>query len=149
MRSYEHTLTIDASPLVVWALTADVERWPSMFPTVTSAERLDDGPLRVGSKARLKQPGQPHRVWTVTEFVPDRRFVWTTGAKGFTMVATHTLTRHARTETDLEGTVNTLRIEVHGPLAIAIAALAGRRIRRLLTIENQGLRDAAMANNRR
>ena len=74
MRSYEHSIDIDATPAIVWAHTIDVESWPQTFPTVTTVERLDDGPLRVSSRARIKQPGQPHRVWTVTEIEAQHRF---------------------------------------------------------------------------
>jgi len=34
---------------------------------MTSVERLDDGPITLGSRARVKQPGQRPAVWTVTE----------------------------------------------------------------------------------
>ena len=111
MRSYEHRIDIDASPAIVWARTIDVASWPQMFPTVTSVERLDDGPLRVGSRARIKQPGQPHRVWTVTEIEPEHRFVWTTQATGFAMSGKHVLT-----PTTVGGTVNHLTIDLDGPL---------------------------------
>jgi uncharacterized membrane protein len=53
------TIRIDARADVVWAVTVDVERWPEWSPTVTSVTRLDDGPLRRGSVARLEQPLQP------------------------------------------------------------------------------------------
>ena len=141
MRSYEHRIDIDASPAIVWAQTIDVESWPQMFPTVTSVERLDDGPLRVGSRARIKQPGQPHRVWTVATIEPEHRFVWTTQANGFAMMGAHVLT-----PTTVGGTVNHLMIDVDGPLARLVAALAGRKLRKTLAIENEGFRTAARAS---
>lgn len=140
MRSYEHTMNIEASPTAVWARTVDVESWPSIFPTVTTVSRLDDGPFRINSQARIKQPGQPQRIWTVTELEPDRRFVWTARAKGFAMTATHTVT-----PTDTKGTTNSLRLDLNGPLAVIIAAFYGRKLREILAIENQGFRAAAMS----
>ena len=138
MRSYEHSIDIDATPAIVWAHTIDVESWPQTFPTVTTVERLDDGPLRVSSRARIKQPGQPHRVWTVTEIEPEHRFVWTTRARGFAMTGTHVLT-----PTTTAGTTNHLRIDIDGSLAGLVAALAGRKLRATLAIENAGFRRAA------
>src|SRR5215213_5897034 len=74
----EHRLEIDTPASVVWDLTVDVERWPETTPTMTSVERLDDGPLGVGSQARIKQPAQRPTVWTVTRFEPGRHFAWAT-----------------------------------------------------------------------
>ena len=62
----ENVMHIGAPVEVVWALTEDVEAWPDVTPTMTSVERLEDGPLAVGSQASIKRPGQGARVWTVT-----------------------------------------------------------------------------------
>ena len=62
---------------------------PYSAPTVTTVERLDQGLLRVGSQAYIKQPGQRRAVWTVDALEPDRRFVWSTTTSGTRMVATH------------------------------------------------------------
>ena len=37
-------------------MLSDVERWSEWTSTVTPAKRLDDGPLGVGSQARIEQP---------------------------------------------------------------------------------------------
>lgn len=138
MRSFEHEQHIDAPPATVWALTIDVEAWPALFPTITRVERLDHEPMRVGSQARIRQPAQPERLWTVTELLEGRRFVWSTQARGFTMTGVHIV------EPDpTGGTVNRLRLEVDGPLALLVAALAGRKLRQTLAIENAGFASAA------
>jgi len=137
MRTFEHNIDIAASTADVWALTIDVESWPSLFPTVTAVERLDGGPIKVGSRARIKQPGQPARVWTVTEVAAEQRFVWTARAAGFTMTGVHTMTPTAD-----GGTTNKLTLELDGPLAGLIAALAGRKLRQTLATENDGFRRA-------
>ena len=72
----EHTIDIAAPAERVWALTVDVESWPELSPTMTAVERLDGGPLRVGSTARVKQPGQRAKVWTVTAVQPGRPVPW-------------------------------------------------------------------------
>ncbi len=138
MKTVEHSIAIDAPPASVWALTVDVETWPSLFPTVTRIERLDSGPMRAGSQARIKQPGQPNRVWTVTEVTPNQRFVWATTAKGFAMRAEHILT-----PTTSGGTTNLLRLELTGPLAGLVGVIGGRTLRKTLATENEGFRAAA------
>ena len=79
---WTHSEHIDASPEAVWALATAVTDWPAYMPTVRSVERLDDGPLRLGASARIKQPGQPRAVWTVTRFEPGRTFTWESPAVG-------------------------------------------------------------------
>ena len=75
---FENTIEIDAPADRVWALTTDVESWPAITPTMTKVERLDNGPFHATSTARVKQPGQRAKVWTVTAFDPDHSFTWET-----------------------------------------------------------------------
>ncbi|MGZ5404553.1 MAG: SRPBCC family protein [Nocardioides sp.] len=65
MLGLQHTVTIAATPERVWGLIIDVERWPERIPTVITVERLDAGPLDVGSRTRLQHPRLPTVVWTV------------------------------------------------------------------------------------
>jgi uncharacterized membrane protein len=133
----ENSIEIAAPVSRVWDLTIDVESWPEHTPTVTSVELLDDGPLAVGSSARIKQPAQRAKRWTVTAFEPQRRFAWATRTLGTTMTGSHLL---AESPT---GTTNTLVIDIQGPLARVLAALAGPSIRKAISTENLGFKAAA------
>jgi len=134
-----HELVIDAPVEQVWALTVDVESWPTMTSTMTSVERLDDGPLRVGSTARIKQPGQPARVWTVTALEPNEVFAWETKAFGMRMVGGH------RLESVANGCRNVLSVEMSGALSGVVQALLGRQFRKTIVTENEGFRRVAQA----
>jgi carbon monoxide dehydrogenase subunit G len=138
----EDTIEIAAPPDEVWRLTVDIEALPSMTPTMTRVERLEPGPMTVGSRARIKQPAQRSRVWTVTEFDEPRRFIWSTQAMGMTMTGIHQLKATER------GTSNTLALELEGRLAPVLGPLVSRSIRRALAQENQGLRRAAEHRDR-
>lgn len=127
-------IRIEAPPDVVWAVTTDVKRWPDWTPTVTAAERLDAGPLRPGSAARLAQPGQPEAVWTVTELVVGERFAWTSRRPGLRLTGTHAL------RPDGDGTLNELRLDAAGPLAVLGWPLLRPLVARALRDENRGLK---------
>lgn len=133
----ENTQHIDAAIDVVWALTEDVERWPDTTPTMTSVERLDEGPLAVGSQARIKQPGQRARVWTVTRFEQGRLFAWSTSALGTHMEGSHHLSE------DGTGCVNRLELEITGGTAGLVGRLFGRQLLKAITTENEGFKQAA------
>ena len=133
----ETSLHIDAPIERVWDLTLDVESWPRLTPTVSSVERLESGPFVVGSRARIKQPAQTAKVWTVTELDPHRRFAWTTPAFGGTMTGAHDLAR------DGSGTANKLTIDLDGPFAGLVGLLFGRTIRKAIRTENEGFKAAA------
>ena len=75
----------------VWSTLIDVERWPESTTSMISVERLDDGPFRSGSSARIKQPKLPSMIWTVTDLQPQHAFAWTTSSPGATTIAGHVL----------------------------------------------------------
>ncbi|MEU8972758.1 SRPBCC family protein [Streptomyces monashensis] len=55
------TQTFIHAPLrTIWKLQTDVARWPSWQPSVTTAQRLDHGPLRSGSAFRWTTPVPPN-----------------------------------------------------------------------------------------
>ena len=128
-----------AAPETVWRLFTDVERWPELNENVTEVRRLDDGPLRVGSQAQIRQPGMPLARWRVTELDPGRSFTWETALTGLTAVGGHVV------EPGAAGSVITITLGWRGPLAAVVAALMGRRARRSITLELESFRRAAEA----
>ena len=123
----------------VWALTVDIERWPELTPTITSVERLDDGPLQVGSTARLVQPGQRPATWTVTRLEAPHAFEWSTTVLGVTMTGTHHLAAEGG------GCRNVLGLELEGRGSGLLGRLVGRRIQSAIETENRGFQRAAEA----
>lgn len=133
---------IDAPADHVWALTVDVEAWPRITPTMTSVERLDDGPLRVGSSARVVQPKQRPTVWTVTRLDAPHRFEWQAKVLTVTMTGTH------RIDADADGCRNRLGLELSGFGSGLMARLLGGTLRQAIETENQGFKQTAESAHR-
>lgn len=134
---WQHSLTIKAPAAKVWDLTIDVSNLPSLTPTMQQVERLDDGPLAVGSRTRIKQPMQAPAVWTVTRIDPGRTFVWQTKRLWLTMSGVHELE-------DLGAECrNTLSVELTGPGSRLLGLLVGATVRKAIGTENAGFKSAA------
>lgn len=115
--------TIAAPPDAVWALLVDVESWPRWEPTVGLAW-LDDGlsVIRSGSTGKVQAPLGPALPFSITEFVPGRRWAW--------RVAGVPATSH-EVEPVGAGTRVTFRVPLWAPGYVAVCALALRRLERL------------------
>jgi uncharacterized protein YndB with AHSA1/START domain len=140
-RLFTTTRHIDAPTEPVWEVLSDVAGWPDWLPTVDSVERLDDGPLRVGSRAEVRQPRLPKAVWEVTEVVPGRSFTWEATGPGMRTIGRHEVVP------DATGSTVTLGIEQTGPMG-AVAALLWRRLtQRYIELEAASL-DARVTGTR-
>ncbi len=133
----EDRIDISAPSAVVWDLTTDVETWPTFSPTMTKVERLDTGPLALGSEARVKQPGQRAAVWTVTALEPGRSFTWTTRALGIGFAGTHEVVPVGA------GCTNVLVLELTGRAAPVLGRVLGPVLRRAIRQENAGFKTRA------
>src|SRR3954447_645733 len=85
------SIAIDAPIDVVWSVFTDVERWPTWASSFTSVE-LIDGPMRLGAKARIRQPRLPTVVWQVTQWERGRSWTWAATGPAARTEATHVLT---------------------------------------------------------
>src|SRR5262245_52786882 len=127
------SIAIDAPIEVVWSVFTDVERWPTWASSFTSVE-LIDGPMRLGAKARIRQPRLPTVVWEVTKWEPGRSWTWTTQSPRARTEASDVLTRSG------QGTVAEQSIVSSGRIGW-LAALTWRSLtRRYLAIEAAGLK---------
>jgi uncharacterized membrane protein len=133
---YQVTVDIEAPADAVWAVLADVRRWPEWNSAVRRVRPLDAGAFDLGSRVRISQPRLPPAVWRVTSFTPGRSFAWTSRVPGITSVADHHITPGPRGRS---ATV-TLTLLQDGPLAGLLAALTGRRSRRYVDTEALGLK---------
>ena len=132
---FEASVDVAASAAAVYDTYADVERWPSWTASVTSVERLDQGPLRIGSKARIRQPKLPVAVWQVTSVVPGREFTWQVLKPGVLTTGTHRVTPL----TDDSCRVTAI-LEQHGPIGFLVGLSTRRLTRRYLRTEVDGLK---------
>ena len=139
---YEFSIDIDAPPQRVWAVMADVARWPEWTQSVTRAELVSPAPLGVGSKVRIKQPRLPAAVWTVTDFEPDGGFTWRAVVPGLTSDGVHRITPRPE-----GGSTVTLTLDQRGPLAPLLRLLTAKLTRRYIDFERRGLKARSDASD--
>ena len=133
------SIVISAVRERVWQVITDVESWPQWTTSMTTVKRLDDGPLRVGSRARIKQPGLPNLVWQVTDISDGDEFTWVTRTAGVDA------TGHHRLDETPDGVRLTLSLTWTGIFAGVVAAMAGRQTRKYLALETAGAKARAEA----
>lgn len=127
-------IDIAAPPEVVWTVMQDGERWPEWTASVTSVKRLDTGPLRIGSRALIRQPRFPPAVWTVTTHEPGHRFVWRSGMPGMWVYGDHSVERRGN------GSRARLRLSYEGLLARLMGRMTRGITNRYLDMEAAGLK---------
>ena len=135
------SIEVDAPIERVWEVMVDVERWSEWTPTVTSVQRLDDGPLEVGSRARIEQPKIPPTEYEVTEVNPGRSFTWVARGPGV-----RTTARHVIEELPGGRTQVTLAVEQGGPVGAVIGRFYRGLTERYIANEAEGLK--ARSENR-
>jgi carbon monoxide dehydrogenase subunit G len=118
-----------ATPDRLWSLASDVERWGDRLPTVESVRPLGTGPIGVGSKFEVRQPGLPKAVWEVTDWQPGRSFTWVSSSPGIRSTARHTV------QDEGDGSRLDLSLEWSGPLARVLELLIGRKARGMVETE--------------
>ena len=111
-----------ATPDRLWSLASDVERWGDRLPTVNAVRPLGSGPIGVGSKFEVRQPGLPKAVWEVTDWQQQgRSFTWVSASPGVRSTAVHAVHDDGG-ESRLD-----LSLEWSGPLGRVLELLIGRK----------------------
>jgi uncharacterized membrane protein len=127
------SVTIDAPIDIVWSVFTDVERWPTWASSFTSVD-LIDGPMRLGAKARIRQPRLPTVVWEVTTWEPGRSWTWAATGPGARTEASHVLTSSGNSTLAEQSIVSC------GPIGRLMAFVWRSLTRRYLAIEAAGLK---------
>lgn len=134
MRDFAANVEIAAAPARVWAVMRDVERWHEWTASIREIRRLDDGPFRVGSRWRIRQPRLLPGTWTVTELEEGRGFTWVTRGPGAVVTARHSI------EAAPGGSLVRLSLRFEGWLGGVLGAVGGRLTRRYIALEAEGLK---------
>jgi len=122
-----------------WTLDCgDIERWPERITTYQEVRRLDDGDLRVGSRAHVKQKGLAAGDWTVTELEEGRVFAWQSRQPGVRITGRHVVSAEPG-----GGSRLTLQLEITGWLSGVVDALVGRKSRAYVDVECARLAEVA------
>ena len=131
---FSRIVDIDAPTDLVWRVVSDGERWPEWTPTVTSIRRLDQGPVAIGSRVRIRQPRLPPATWRITELEEGRSFTWVTRSPGVSVTARHWV------EARGNGSRATLSLRFTGLLGPLVGRLTRGLNERYLALEALGLK---------
>ena len=131
---FDISVDITAPPHVVWSVMSDVERWHEWTSSVRSIRILDEGPLKVGSRALIRQPRFPPAVWAVTEIEHGRSFTWKSGAPGMRVYGRHSVAPVPG------GSRANLHLHYEGALGWLLARLTRDITNRYLGFEAAGLK---------
>jgi len=130
---FEITVDVAAPPDVVWSVMSDAERWHEWTPSVRSI-RILDKPLRIGSRALIRQPRFPPALWKVTALEPGRSFTWKSGVPGMWVYARHSVAPAQG------GSRAHLHLHYEGALGALLARMTRDITNRYLGLEAAGLK---------
>jgi uncharacterized membrane protein len=150
---FQISVEVAAPADVVWSVMSDVERWHEWTPSVRGVRLLDPTPLRVGSRAMIRQPKFPPAMWQVVSLDPGSGFVWKSGLPGMWVYAYHSVESIAspgsggRTGSATGGATGsnvrtraTLRLHFAGPVSRLLGRLTANINDRYLAMEAAGLK---------
>lgn len=136
---HQQTFEIAAAPDAVWAIMADLERYPEWAPTFERVEFPGGKTLAKGLAVKLWVKGAPPSTWVVTNHEPGRRFTWETTARGVHSVADHVV------EPAGNGTKVTLSVEMTGFMSRLFAPMIKKVATRNVELEGNSLKARAEA----
>jgi hypothetical protein len=123
MSRFARSIRIAAAPPDVWKVLVDVEQWPSWAAQFGRLERLDQAPLGLGSRVRVKPKGMLAGTWLVTEYDDGRSFTWESPlAPGLLVTGGHVVSA------DGAGSNAEFWLEAGGPLGRLLGPLLRRTV---------------------
>lgn len=134
MARWEHSIDINATPARVWAIMANVARWPDWTESIISVDEVTPD-FGAGGSAMVHAKGQARSRFTVTKWEPDRGFDWETKSRGARAIGGHWIedTGGGRSRV-------TLSIDIPGPVAVLARPFIAGGIKRNLKLESEGLK---------
>jgi uncharacterized membrane protein len=142
MQTYQVSQDIKAPPGTVWKFVSDVFNWPERLPNYNAVTALNDQDFQVGSRFRVSQPKLLPAIWEVTSCRENEGFTWQSCSMGLAMKADHLIR-----VTGLDTCELTLKFCFSGLLAIFAGPLAGKLVRRYLSIEAHTFKNLAEKAN--
>jgi uncharacterized protein YndB with AHSA1/START domain len=133
------TIEVAAPPATVWAVLADLGRWPEWTGSISTIELVGGDHLAPGLQAHITQPQVPSTTWTVTEVVPGTSFKWATKSLRMAETATHRITPLGN------GSKVTLTLDIEGATSVFLRPFIRRASERNLRMEADGLKRRAEA----
>lgn len=101
----------------------DIEQWPTWASQFKRLELVDQAPLALGSRVRVRPNRLPASVWRVTDYDAGRSFTWESSpAPGMRLAGGHVVTA------DGEGTNAEFSLQAGGPLGRVLAPLLRRTV---------------------
>ena len=123
MSKFARGIRIRAPSADGWAAIVDVEAWPAWASQFRRLERLDAGPLAVGSRVRVTPKGLPGAVWQVTLYEEGQSFTWAASP-----LAGVRLTGGHRVAVDGTGTTAEFWLEASGTIGKLLNPLLRRTV---------------------
>lgn len=127
MWRFEHVALVPASKQVVWQWWTDVERWPQWDTDLI--ESAISGEVAVGTKGRMKVADDALISFTISEVVPEERFVIKVALFGAALSYTHSMVGEE------DGTLKIVHgAEISGILGFVWRLLLKAKIQKTLTL---------------
>ena len=125
MRSIERRGEIAADPETIFAFLAEVENLPHWQPGVTAARRMTEGPMRIGSVARVTTRAMGQTVEadvTVIELETPRHLAFETEVSSVRVIASVDVSAIGPDRSEV---VVALRVQASGFMSFAEPMIAG------------------------
>jgi hypothetical protein len=123
MSRVARTVRVKAPVSADWATLVELESWPTWASQFKRIDRVSAGPLRVGSRVRVRPKGMPISIWQVTAYDEGRLFTWASSlAPGLRVVGGHELSPRG------EATDAMFWLEAQGPLGVLVAPVLDRTL---------------------